>query len=313
MFNRALPNDGGCCQRTKSLSPRQKPTISIVGAGRLGQAFAVALQQCGYPISALVARHQQKAEKAARNLTNPTLALSANRLAELPATELVLISTPDDVIEELAVTLADLNRSGKGRVVLHTSGALSSQVLAPLAKKGFQTGSLHPLVSVSEPLTGARALHRAFFCVEGSLRAKGLAKAIVLDLGGRSFTIATEKKTLYHTAALTASPQLTALFDIAVELLSSCGLTKKQAQRVFMPLLESTVNNLKTSTPQAALTGTFARGDVETVRRHIKALSGNDLAEVLQIYKLLGKHSLELAKKNGLDPARVKQIENLLG
>ena len=68
-----------------------------------------------------------------------------------------------------------------------------------------------------------------------------------------------------------------------------------------MPLLESTVNNLKTSNPQQALTGTFARGDVATVRRHLDALSGTELAEALEVYKLLGLHSLQLAEKNGLD------------
>ena len=294
--------------------------MSIIGAGRLGQALAIALQSSGYPIRALVARQRQKAEKAAALLDKtpgkskpPLRPLAANQLAELPETDLILIATPDDAIALTAQKLSNLWLGDERRTVLHTSGALSSEILAPLAARGFQTGSIHPLVSISEPVSGAAALRGAFFCVEGSRKAKLLAQTIVHDLGGTSFTIKPESKALYHAAAVMAAPHLTALVDIATELLSACGLTKSKARQVFLPLLESTVNNLKTASPQQALTGTFARGDIATVRRHLDALSGKELAAALKVYKLLGRRSLQLAEKNGLDPQRVKQIGKLLG
>ena len=301
-------------ERTKTASQqRPKPTVAIIGAGRLGQAFAIALQSSGYPIVALVARHRQKAEKAAAILRKPKpRILVANQLAKLPEADLILIATPDDVIAETAQNLSSL-WTGKARsTVLHTSGALSSEVLATLAEKGFQTGSIHPLVSISEPVSGAAALRGAFFCLEGTRKAKRLATGIVHDLRGTSFTIKPENKALYHAAAVMVSPHLTALVDLAMEMLAACGLSKTKAQQVFGPLLESTVNNLKTSSPQQALTGTFARGDIATVRRHLNALSGKELAGALQVYKLLGLHSLRLAEKNGLGPQRIKQIKRLL-
>ena len=307
----------------KPVTQKPKPSVAIIGAGRLGQAFAIALQSSGYPVVALVARSRQKAEKAAALLKmtfgqgpdkpKPKfLVFGANQLGELPETDLVLITTPDDAIQETAQRLSSLWKGGKQCTVLHTSGALSSEALAPLAEKGFQTGSIHPLVSVSEPISGASALHGAFFCIEGTGKAKRLAEAIVGDLAGHSFTIKPERKALYHAAAVMTSPHLTALVDLAVEMLSACGLSKTRAQEVFMPLLESTVNNLKTSTPQQALTGTFARGDVATVRRHLDALSGKELAEALEVYKLLGLHSLQLAEKNGLDAKLLREIRKLL-
>jgi predicted short-subunit dehydrogenase-like oxidoreductase (DUF2520 family) len=196
---------------------------------------------------------------------------------------------------------------------LHTSGALSSEVLAALAAKGFQTGSIHPLVSISDPVSGAAALRGAYFCLEGTRKAKRLAEAIVHDLGGNSFTIKPESKALYHAAAVMAAPHLTTLVDLATEMLSACGLSKRKAQQVLMPLLESTINNLKAANPQQALTGTFARGDVATVRRHLQVLSRREFAAALEVYKLLGLHSLQLAKKNGLDSKRVAIIKKLLG
>ncbi len=293
----------------------RKPSISIVGAGRLGGALAIALQSSGYPIMALVARHRQKARKAAALLTYTKLqprVLAANQLMNLGHSELILIATPDDAIEETARKLATLWVKQPRRTVLHTSGALSSDVLAPLAEVGFQTGSIHPLVSISEPVSGAEALRGAFYCLEGTGRAKALAERIVRDLGGHSFSIKPQSKALYHAAAVMASPHVTALFELATEMLAACGLSKRNAQRVLMPLLESTVNNLKTSNSQKALTGTFARGDVATVRRHLAALSRKDLAEALELYRLLGLRSVQLAKKNGLEPQLLDQIRKLL-
>jgi predicted short-subunit dehydrogenase-like oxidoreductase (DUF2520 family) len=296
-------------------------SVTIIGPGRLGRAFAIALSEFGYTINALVARRPAMAEKSAGLLPSRRgriETLGANQLARLTPTDLVLITTPDDAIEETAKRLAAVEtRKGHGRVVLHTSGALSSSVLTPLTKVGFHTGSLHPLVSVSESRAGAKALHGAYYCVEGDKTATKVARRIVTDLGGKGFSIERESKALYHAAALTAAGHLTALVDLAIEMLVSCGLSRPAAQRVLMPLVESAVTNLKASPPETALTGTFARGDIATVKRHLDALSRQvksdaQVSDALSIYKLLGLRSLNLAGQKGLDPKLSKKIKALL-
>jgi hypothetical protein len=138
------------------------------------------------------------------------------------------------------------------------------------------------------------------------------ARLIVKDFQGKSFSIAPESKALYHAAAVMASPHLVALFDLATEMLASCGVSKKSARQILLPLVESTVNNLRAFNSEQALTGTFARGDVATVCRHLNALSRKQLAEALEVYKLLGLRSVQLAKKNKLDPQLLEQIRELL-
>src|SRR6266851_3991153 len=295
--------------------PKPKPTISIIGAGRLGTALALALATRGYQIRALAARRAAHARKAISlaGLPSQTLALSADQLEQLPPSDLVLITTPDDVIADISRNFAELRRSTLHRATfLHTSGALSSAVLSPLAKAGFHTGSMHPLVSISEPKAGGEALRGAYYCVEGDSVAMRFAKMIVQDLNGTAFTINTESKALYHAAAVMASPHLVALFDLASQMLAACGLKEKRAHEILLPLVESTLKNLKTTDPKRALTGTFARGDLATVNRHLKALSTKQLAAALEIYKLLGLHSLQLAAKNGLDPQLATQIKHAL-
>lgn len=279
---------------------KQKLTVSVIGAGRLGTALARALFLSGYEIEAVLARRLSSARRAAALLGTSTQALAANQLPSLPKSKIVFISTPDDDILDIATALANVQgTSARGRTVLHTSGALSSSdVLSPVAAKGFHTGSLHPLVSVSDSLSGADKLVGAFFCVEGDAAAGRVAQLIVRDLKGKSFHLASNNKPLYHAAAVMASGHMVALFSIATEMLTQAGLNPKTARRVLLSLLESTVENLSASEPARALTGTFARGDLATVKRHLAALSGKELTEALASYKLLGKRSLELAKNN---------------
>ena len=76
-----------------------------------------------------------------------------------------------------------------------------------------------------------------------------------------------------------------------------------------MPLVKSTFENLQTQSPARALTGTFARGDRETFRRHLEILRETVSDEILLIYLLLGERSARLAA--GLHPSDDK-FENLL-
>lgn len=291
----------------------RKPEVSIIGPGRLGTALAIALAGKGYSIRYLVGRRLETARRAAAFLKVASRVLAVKQLGELPTPDLLLITTPDDQIANVGAELRKLEWDIRRKpVALHTSGALSSKALASLGEKGWSIGSIHPLVSVSSPQEGARSLRGGFWCVEGDKRAVHLAKAIVRDLEGKSFSIGSREKPLYHAAAVMASGNVVALFDVALEMLGRCGLTRKQAQRILLPLLASTAHNLEGRDPVRALTGTFSRGDLETVNRHLSALKESRLTEALELYGLLGMRALRLAEKNGLDPHLVRRIKRML-
>jgi predicted short-subunit dehydrogenase-like oxidoreductase (DUF2520 family) len=278
---------------------KQKPEVAIIGTGRLGTTLAVALARKSYSIRSLVARRAVSARKAAKLFDGDPQVFTAKDLDSLPHADLFLITTPDDQIAEVAARLAKL-KAGRNTTALHTSGALSAEVLAPLREKGWSTGSIHPLISVSGSRTTLRG---AFWSVEGDKSALRLGKTIVRDLGGQSFSIRSEDKPLYHAAAVMSSGNVTALFDVALEMLVQCGLSRKDARSILQPLIASTVHNLETKDPALALTGTFSRGDLETVKRHLKALANNK--DALELYRLLGKRSLKLAKKKHPQITRV--------
>jgi predicted short-subunit dehydrogenase-like oxidoreductase (DUF2520 family) len=180
----------------------------------------------------------------------------------------------------------------------------------PLAALGFTTGSLHPWCRSAIQLPDI-AICAELFCLE-VIGQPGLARRIVNDLGGHAFLIKPQNKPQYHAAAVLASGHMTALFDIAVDVLSGCGLSRRRAREALLPLLQSAVTNLSAMDPAQALTGTFARGDVATVERHLAAIQAQSAPEALAAYVLLGRRSLSLARKTRLTAATADRISTLL-
>jgi predicted short-subunit dehydrogenase-like oxidoreductase (DUF2520 family) len=279
--------------------------ISIIGAGRLGGALAIALAKRGYRIENLVARNNANAERIAENINPKPALLSSNEFSKITS-DIILITTQDFEIENAAKQLAE--KLENKPFVLHTSGALSSNVLHVLKDAGCKTGSIHPLVSISDAIRGAESFENVYFCVEGDAESVKVSEKIVADLKGKSFRVATEYKALYHASAVTMSGHLTALVDVGIEMLSKCGLENADAREIFLPLIKSTVENLETQTTSEALTGTFARADVKTFENHLKTLIENVSSEALEIYLQLGTRSAHLAERQGANREKLREI-----
>jgi predicted short-subunit dehydrogenase-like oxidoreductase (DUF2520 family) len=284
-------------------------TVSIIGVGRIGGALALALDAGNYSIENLVVREKEKVEIIRGKLkSKPRIGNLADD--EKIESDIIFICTQDAEIGNVAEILAA--KLKQNPFVFHTSGALSSETLNELKKIGCRTGSIHPLVSVSNAARGAKSFRGAFFCVEGENAAVSIAEKVVAALGGESFSIETEYKTLYHAAAVTACGHLVALLAASFEMIAKCGLGDEQAKRILLPLIKSTIENLEQQTPAAALTGTFARADTETFVRHLETLEKNVSPEILELYLLLGLRSLQLAKKQGAKPENIEQLQKEL-
>lgn len=269
----------------------------------MGGALALALSEKGYEIENLFARRKEKAEKVSAETKSKVF--TGDEFEKIES-DLILIATQDSGIAKVAETLAE--KLTTKPIVLHTSGSLSSDVLRKLKENGCAVGSLHPLVSISDSFLGKSRFKNAFFCVEGDAKAIDAAKKIALDLGGKSFSIETEYKALYHASAVTACGHLVALEDAAIEMLSKCNLGENESKEILLPLIESTIENLKSQTTSEALTGTFARADVETFERHFEILEKEVSENALEIYLMLGERSLRLAEKQGADSERLEKI-----
>ena len=181
--------------------PANRPTLAIIGAGRVGRALGRVLRQRGWRIGAVVTRSQKTARAAVRAIGGgpPQSRLDASALNA----DVILIATPDRSIATVAAQLARAvarvfppprrkraNLGGGGpealrpltrKTILHTNGALDRSVLAPLERLGAATGSLHPLQTFTRG--AAPNLKGAICAIEGTPRAVRVARRIARDLG----------------------------------------------------------------------------------------------------------------------------------
>jgi predicted short-subunit dehydrogenase-like oxidoreductase (DUF2520 family) len=221
----------------------------------------------------------------------------------------VLITTPDDAIEGVAKILARLGgKEWSGKVVLHTSGALDSSVLQPLAELGAATGSMHPMQTFSNQ--NIPDLAKCIFGIDGCPAALQVARKIVHQMDGLAVRLSGANKAAYHAAGSFACVYVLALMETATRLLMTQGFKRRQATRALLSLTRQTLDNFERVGPLAAWTGPLSRGDFSTVERHVKALSEFE-PEYLEAYKTLSRLTAEmLAAQPG---AILKQLDRIYG
>ena len=251
------------------LSRGMARTISIIGAGRVGSTLGRRLHQLGWRIGAVVTRSAASSRKAVRAIGagRPLAHLSR----EVLAADVVLLATPDAALGPVARSLAQLGgRECRGKIILHTSGALDRNVLAPLARRGAATGSLHPMQTFSGRATPR--LQGVIFAVEGDNRAQRVAQQIGRALGGIAVAIDGSSKPAYHAAGALVAGHALALAEAAVRILMRIGFSRRRALQTLLPLMRQMLDNFERLGPQAAWTGPVARGDYLTVAKHFRAL-----------------------------------------
>ena len=279
-------------------------SISIIGAGRVGGALALALAKAGHTIDAIIYRGDKFLPTLRSSIpSGPKYILSSQN--DLPRTDILIIASGDPEIRDIADRAS--RQADLPKFAFHTSGSLSSLELSTLSEKGVLTGSLHPLAAVSDPESGVERFRGAFFCVEGDDAAVEIGRELAQAVGGVPFSIPSGSKPLYHAAAVMSAGHVVALMDAAVELMTHCGLSPDESQKILLPLAAGAVSNLKDRRPAAALTGPYARGDASALARHLSSFDHSGIGEDLRtIYLDLALRSVELMSSDGrpMEPLR---------
>lgn len=243
--------------------------LAIIGAGRVGRALGRRLREEGWKIGAVVTRSKASARRAVRFIGGGQAHAVAVR--SIVASQVILIAVPDDEIAGVASELARVGGEElRGRVVLHTSGAVDSRALDSVKQQGAAVGSMHPL----QTFTGKNvpSLEGRVFAIEGDAAAVQIARQIARSVGGSPVRIAGEKKVLYHAAAAIAAGQMLAVEEAATQLLISLGMVRREAVRALLPLTRQVLENFERFGPRAAWTGPLSRGDYKIVAAHLRAL-----------------------------------------
>ncbi len=269
---------------------------AVIGAGRVGRSMLTSLVKSGYYPGAVISATTDSAESLADALGCEIYGEDYSLIPE--DTDLIVISVPDDKLETVIKNLHGHWKFSPGTLVVHTSGLHESDLMNPLSEKGAKMVSIHPAASFPDgkplPFEGMQ------FGIEGKDSDEGLK--LVSELGGIPFRIDSGKKSLYHAACTLASGYLNVLLDVSKDMMSDARIDKPD--NVVATLAESAVKGWN-DTGISALTGSIVRGDVDSVKKHLQALKGNDTDH--DIYRILAVKTVEKCVKAGIIDSEVSR------
>lgn len=220
------------------------PTIRIIGRGRAGRSLEGALRSAGWAVLPLAGRSDDLAGAASD-------------------VDALVLAVPDDAIARVAAAV----RPELSAAVVHLAGSLGLEVLAPHPRRA----ALHPLVALPDPETGARRLRSGItFAVAGD----PIATSIAAALGGTTVEVPDAARATYHAAAAVAANHVVGLLGQVERIAGSVGLPLE----AFLPLARAAVEDAGRVGPRRALTGPAARGDWQTLARHLESIPEGERA-----------------------------------
>lgn len=283
---------------------RERVKLGFIGAGVVGTALAVRLKEKGYSIVGISSRTLASARRLAEHLS--CLICDKQELAD--RADLVFITTPDDLIGQVASEVS----WHPGQWVVHCSGAASVDILEPARKLGAEVGTFHPLQTFADVDQALKNLPGSAFALEAEGELLAFLKEMAEALGGRWLLLRPEDKVLYHVAAVFACNYLVTLVKLATDLFQTFDVPSREATQALLPLLRGTLNNLELIGLPHCLTGPIARGDLGTVQKHLEALAQR-APELVSVYAELGQQTIPLALEKGrLDVEKAQRLAELL-
>jgi predicted short-subunit dehydrogenase-like oxidoreductase (DUF2520 family) len=266
--------------------------IGFIGAGTVGTALAVLLNNKGYRVEKVFDLDKAASARFTRRIKGCTVTADAQAVADTSG--ITFITTPDAAIGAVA---ASLNwRAGVS--VIHCSGADSTDILEPARKMGAAVGGFHPLQTFAGIDQAIENLPGSTFAIEAEEPLYSTLKDMATALGCDHITLKPADKAAYHAAAVFASNYLVTLVKMATDLWQTFSIPPETATKALMPLIRGTLHNIETIGIPQCLTGPIARGDIGTITKHLKTLEKKAPA-LLFAYKELGLQTVPIAVAKG--------------
>ena len=277
--------------------------ITVVGAGALGQALALGIHRSGRTIECIVSRSQSRGGSLAEQV-NAELRPSCQGINS-PA---VILCVPDDVITSVACQLD----SQPGALVAHCAGSRGLEVLASCTKRNVHAGSLHPVMVLARGGRGPEAMEGATAAIEGDEVSEPWLQQLACDLGMHPVAIPPERRALYHLSAALVGGLMTGLLAASADLWKLLELDRSTAVDALAPMVrEAGLNFQKLGVPGVVM-GPAARGDIGTIRKHLKELESH-APHLLPLYRELALLSIPYAtERDQLEPVSADEVRRVL-
>jgi len=246
-----------------------KEKIAIIGAGKVAHSLVPALVKSGYYVEAIQSKKLLSAKKLAQKYSVGNF---TDSLKEIPAgIKIFLLTVPDSEIKKTAEKLSRLNFNFKQSFFIHFSGVDDMSVLISLENKGAAIASIHLMQTFpTKRIASLKGIHTAI--ETNDERSYKLLIKLSKDLQLKPFRIRSEDKVYYHLAGVIGSNFLAGNLYNSEELLSLCGIEKKDSFEILKSTIYTTLENTRGFGAANALSGPIDRGDFKTIKKHIAAL-----------------------------------------
>ncbi|MBO7337890.1 MAG: DUF2520 domain-containing protein [Paludibacteraceae bacterium] len=231
-------------------------TVTLIGAGNLATQLALALHERGIKINQVYSRTNESAKTLA-DLVCAKHTTCANDIED--GADFYIYSLKDDALDEIISQTA-----AQDGIHLHTAGSVDMSIFQGRKKRH---GVMYPMQTFSKSKKVDFGKIPVF--VEGSDNETAESiKALAKRLSDNVTNCDSRQRMTLHLGAVFCCNYSNYLYRVTEKLMNDQGLDFK----VMLPLLEETVEKLRTLTAKDAQTGPAARHDMSVINKHIKAL-----------------------------------------
>lgn len=213
--------------------------------------------------------------------------ISSRTLEGLPKDAgLYIIAVSDAAVREVAEKLPETNG-----IVVHTTGSVAMEALSSVKCKGY--GVVYPFQTISKgrPLPPERI---PLLLEASDDRTLDFLKSIAANAGFQNIELAdSEKRRRVHLTGTFACNFTNAMIAVSQKILNDCDID----QSIIQPLVEETIEKLKSLPAKEAQTGPAVRKDIPTINAHLKLLSELGMDKESDIYTLITSYIMENIKK----------------
>lgn len=250
------------------MTPATDPfSFVLIGAGTVGTAVAMLLQDSGHRPVGVVSRMPASAERAAS-------VLETTVVDQAPDADAYLIGAPLDAVPgivDYVLNAVDVS----GRYFVHFAGAAGIRPLQGAVNAGAHACALHPVQACPDLDSALRNLPGSVWGVTTSPDASVWSEAFVASVSGTALAVREDDRPLWHAAAVITSNGIAALLAGGEAILER--LDVRQPEEVLGPLARGTLDNaVLGGGGGATLTGPVVRGELDSVREHFVRLKGAD-------------------------------------
>jgi predicted short-subunit dehydrogenase-like oxidoreductase (DUF2520 family) len=289
----------------------KEKNIAIIGFGKLGSALYYELKSNGYTVNTIIEKNSVTYNKI-KKITGSHKVFKSINACNFDKCDVLILSVKDSQLEQLVKEINEKGLNCKEKIILHTSGAKSSNILKIKGLFEKNRGSFHPIQTFNAlSLNNQGLLSGIFIGIEGGKEFLKYSKGLIKSFNSNLILIKAKDKELYHLACVVSSNLLASYFSILEKIAAKAGISRDKILQVFKPIVYKTVENIFNFGTSKSLTGPFERGDTDTVKMHLSKIKREKVFK--DLYLILGKEALDLAsKKDSITLKQKKEIERIL-